>query len=48
MQGEGQIMQFLKLWRTKTDTGKLFVRVAVAWLQLHTVVGFFSWTMSQQ
>jgi hypothetical protein len=39
MQGEGQIMQFLKFWRTKTDTGKL-LRVAVAWLQLNTGVGF--------
>jgi hypothetical protein len=39
MQGEGQIMQFLKFWRTKTDTGKL-LQVAVAWLQLHTGVGF--------
>jgi hypothetical protein len=39
MQGEGQIMQFLKFWRTKPDTGKL-LQVAVAWLQLHTGVGF--------
>jgi hypothetical protein len=39
MQGEGQIIQFLKFWRTKTDTGKL-LRVAIAWLQLHTGVGF--------
>jgi hypothetical protein len=39
MQGEGQIMQFLKFWCTKTDTGKL-LRAAVAWLQLHIGVGF--------
>jgi hypothetical protein len=39
MQGEGQIMQFLKFWPTKTGTGKL-LRGAVAWLQLHTGVGF--------
>ena len=39
MQGEGQILQFLKFWRTKNDTGKL-LRVAVAWLQLHTGVSF--------
>ncbi len=38
IQGEGQILQFLKFWRTKTDTGKL-LRVAVAWIQLHTGVG---------
>ena len=39
MQGEGQILQFLKFWRTHNNTGKL-LRVAVAWLQLHTGVSF--------
>jgi hypothetical protein len=39
LQGDGQILQSLKFWRTQIDTGKL-LRVAVAWLQLHNGVGF--------
>ena len=32
LQGEGQIMLFLKHWRTYDDVGRL-LRVAVAWVQ---------------
>jgi hypothetical protein len=34
IQGEGQILTFLKHWRTNTDAGNL-LRIAVAWTQLH-------------
>jgi hypothetical protein len=34
IQGEGQILCFLKHWRNNTDAGNL-LRIAVAWTQLH-------------
>jgi hypothetical protein len=34
IQGEGQILTFLKHWRTDSDSGNL-LRIAVAWTQLH-------------
>jgi hypothetical protein len=34
IQGEGQILTFLKHWRSNTDAGNL-LRIAVAWTQLH-------------
>jgi len=39
LQGEGQILSFLKHWRTNTDAGKL-LRIAVSWTQLHLGVSF--------
>jgi hypothetical protein len=40
IQGEGQIIQFLTHWRTKTTVGDL-LRVAVAWVQLHLGTSWF-------
>jgi hypothetical protein len=34
LQGEGQILTFLKHWRTDTDAGNL-LRIALSWAQLH-------------
>jgi hypothetical protein len=34
IQGEGQILTFVKNWRTNTDASKL-LRIAVSWTQLH-------------
>jgi hypothetical protein len=34
MQGEGQILTFLKNWRTDTEAGRL-LQIAVSWNQLH-------------
>jgi hypothetical protein len=34
LQGEGQILTFLKHWRTNTDTDNL-LRIALSWAQLH-------------
>jgi hypothetical protein len=39
IQGEGQILSFLKNWRTKTDCSKL-LRIAVSWTQLHLGTSF--------
>jgi hypothetical protein len=34
LQGEGQILTFIKHWHTQTEAGKL-LRVAISWTQLH-------------
>jgi hypothetical protein len=39
LQGEGQILTFLKHWRTDTDAGNL-LRVAISWTQLHIGTSF--------
>jgi hypothetical protein len=39
LQGEGQLMLFLKHWRANDDAGRL-LRVAVAWVQYQSGVGF--------
>ena len=38
VQGEGQILQFLKFWRTDTPTSRL-LRVAVSWFQYQSGLG---------
>jgi hypothetical protein len=39
IQGEGQILTFLKHWRTNTDAGNL-LRISLAWTQLHLGISF--------
>jgi hypothetical protein len=39
LQGEGQILAFLKHWRTDTDASRL-LRIAVSWTQLHLGTSF--------
>jgi hypothetical protein len=39
LQGEGQILAFLKHWRTDSDAGNL-LRIALAWIQLHVGTSF--------
>jgi hypothetical protein len=39
LQGEGQILAFLKHWRTNSDAGRLLC-ISVAWTQLHLGVSF--------
>jgi hypothetical protein len=39
LQGEGQILSFLKHWRTDNDASRL-LRIAVAWTQLHLGTSF--------
>jgi hypothetical protein len=39
IQGEGQILAFLKHWRTDTDASRL-LRIAVSWTQLHLGTSF--------
>jgi hypothetical protein len=39
LQGEGQILTFLKHWRTQTDASRL-LRISVSWIQLHLGIGY--------